>query len=257
MSFTYTGQKVPRDYRCTTCGLRGYKLWRPYQTFHIELFCADCVEARAKAKLAPAALATIGWYVAAVPTVDATGYWGYTSVPMEGILWWNGLETRAPAGYRPTVSFWEPAYEAAERGVKQLKQRYRDWRQAPTRWVPQGDDADVFKDVVYLVEANSNEQHELWYQWYHEPRYGTKVDWEQVYRGVAVTIGTVDKRPVVVSVTYALIEGQRVMFYYGCSQVVDHQMIDDWMTHYAKGVPRRDAQNFGHCIQNIRKEKAA
>ncbi len=259
MSFTYAGQKVPRDYRCTTCGLRGYKMWRPYQTFNVELFCADCVEARTKEKLAPAALANIGWYVAAVPTLDATGYWGYTSVPLDGILWWNGLETRAPAGWRPTVAFWEPTYEAAERGIKKLKQRYRDWRDAPTRWIPAGDDSDVFKDVTYIVEANTFEQLELWSAWHDKPRYGISVNWEQVYRGVGVTIGTVDKRPVAVSVTYALIEGQRVMFYYGCSQLVDHQMIDDWVTHYAGSIrdpdgrwSHCDAQNFSHCVHSVK-----
>ncbi len=33
----------------------------------------------------------IGWRIPAVPTEDGTTYWGYTSVPTEGVIWWERL----------------------------------------------------------------------------------------------------------------------------------------------------------------------
>ena len=33
----------------------------------------------------------IGWLVAAVPTEDGSTYWGYTSVPKDGVKWWENL----------------------------------------------------------------------------------------------------------------------------------------------------------------------
>ena len=36
----------------------------------------------------------IGWYVPAIPDEEGLGYWGYTSVPQEGIDWWQALPTR-------------------------------------------------------------------------------------------------------------------------------------------------------------------
>jgi hypothetical protein len=36
----------------------------------------------------------IGWRVPAVPTEDGTTFWGYTSVPLSGVHWWQRLPTR-------------------------------------------------------------------------------------------------------------------------------------------------------------------
>lgn len=36
----------------------------------------------------------IGWRVPAVPTENGTTYWGYTSVPPDGVAWWNRLPLR-------------------------------------------------------------------------------------------------------------------------------------------------------------------
>lgn len=37
---------------------------------------------------------SIGWLVPAVPTEDGETYWGYTSVPDQGIEWWKRLALR-------------------------------------------------------------------------------------------------------------------------------------------------------------------
>ena len=50
------------------------------------------------------------------------------------------------------------------------------------------------------------------------------------------------------------------MFYYGCSQVVDHKMIDDWLRHFTLKTIRWDngtrwahcdACNFNACLDAI------
>lgn len=38
----------------------------------------------------------IGWLIPAVPTPEGDTYWGYTSVPEEGVNWWKLLPLRKP-----------------------------------------------------------------------------------------------------------------------------------------------------------------
>ncbi len=83
-------------YRCSQCDAAGCKLWRQYQTFadEIQLLCASCAERDQKREWDPAKGDQIGWLVPAVPTVDGYTYWGYTSVPSEGVHWWHSLRDR-------------------------------------------------------------------------------------------------------------------------------------------------------------------
>lgn len=135
------------------------------------------------------------------------------------------------------------------------------------------EDQKLFDDVVFLVEANSHEYHFLWTEWSteyltlpHAPKEDEKfarprIDWKQVSRGHVITIGELDKRPVCVSIFYAFIDGRKVMFYYGCSQVVDHAMIDEWLRHFSLKTVRWDngtrwghcdSMNFHHCVDAVR-----
>lgn len=108
---------APESYRCSKCSAHGCKLWRQYQTFanHVELLCAACAvqnqhRAEEHATSVPKSVDAIdadgrwenargsrgdqiGWLVPAVPTEDKT-FWGYTSVPSDGIAWWRRLPTR-------------------------------------------------------------------------------------------------------------------------------------------------------------------
>ena len=34
---------------------------------------------------------SIGWLVPAVPTEEGNTFWGYTSVPYQGVYWWDNL----------------------------------------------------------------------------------------------------------------------------------------------------------------------
>lgn len=96
------------DYRCANCGTSGVKLWREYQTFTPQLLCAKCASQDQDKDISTLALDgmrlsemgtwtdTIGWYVPAVPSPN--GYWGYTSVPDEGVEWWKRLPLFGDSG---------------------------------------------------------------------------------------------------------------------------------------------------------------
>lgn len=120
---------------------------------------------------------------------------------------------------------------------------------------------DYFKDVVFTVDANSFEQHALWMMYhYKDVGYGQVLRWEEESRGHGITIGHVKDMPVVLSLNYARIEGRRVCFFYGCSQVVDYRMVDKWMDDRTGDIrcdngyrpATCDAMNFSHCLAAIR-----
>lgn len=108
-------------YKCKICGASGIKLWRPYQTFDVELRCVECACKIANPPIDPKTVAedgyraesretkmipghdrtcTLDWFVPAIPAPpmvdfpDSPTYWGYTSVPQEDIDWWQSIPTR-------------------------------------------------------------------------------------------------------------------------------------------------------------------
>jgi hypothetical protein len=106
--FSYISSAIPEGYVCSGCGARGCKLWRQYQTFaeNIDLLCAPCagkdqhtdlssLDVNGKHDVEDGRSDTIGWLVPAVPTEDGETYWGYTSVPESGVLWWRKLPTQS------------------------------------------------------------------------------------------------------------------------------------------------------------------
>jgi hypothetical protein len=98
---------MPTSYRCGECGASGCKLWREYQTFlvHLSLYCARCAAKAQKKDISDMdqegsytdpdgfRCDQIGWLVPAVPTQENDTFWGYTSVPQPGVMWWRGLPT--------------------------------------------------------------------------------------------------------------------------------------------------------------------
>lgn len=95
-------------YVCSSCGVSGCKLWRPYQTFNIELLCATCASKKEEKDISTLDATgryesdfgktdQIGWYVPAVLSEDTTDkayvYWGYSAVPGPGVDWWRNLPT--------------------------------------------------------------------------------------------------------------------------------------------------------------------
>lgn len=115
----YSKLEIPLSYQCSKCGARGCKLYREYQTLHVELRCCVCsrdymLECE---KVNPefykpehysidtldanglrdsdhgSKTDQIGFWIPAVPDEEGDGYWGYTSVPTEGVEWWKKLPT--------------------------------------------------------------------------------------------------------------------------------------------------------------------
>lgn len=104
----YSSEEVPEHYRCAKCGAVHCKLWRPYQTFQVELFCADCAEKNQRKKFEGEKLkqvSSLGWLIAAVPTEeeDVEAYWGYMSIPQAACDWWDRLPMRptSPRDWSP------------------------------------------------------------------------------------------------------------------------------------------------------------
>lgn len=99
--FRYADGNTPDGYACGKCGKDGVKLYRQYQTFmsHQELFCLLCAiedqgeqtEWSGKVVEDGHEPHSIGWLVAAVPTEEADTFWGYSSVPQDGVEWWKQL----------------------------------------------------------------------------------------------------------------------------------------------------------------------
>ena len=124
-----------------------------------------------------------------------------------------------------------------------------------------GDIAPEFSDVVYFIEANSNEQFSIWQDFSKESMSNIeplseelisllplefrekvstlnrkvsqvsrkRVDWKQISMGFGITIGQIQKKPVTLSFSFAIINDKKVCFYYCTSRMVDHTMINDWL----------------------------
>ena len=99
--FKYT-TTVPFGYMCSMCGKTGVRLWREYNTyFELQsLYCKKCAKRNQRRTLNAAwykklcvdmKTDKIGNLVPAVPTEDGKTFWGYTSVPEDGCVWWNSL----------------------------------------------------------------------------------------------------------------------------------------------------------------------
>lgn len=113
-----------------------------------------------------------------------------------------------------------------------------------------------------MVEATHHEQHMFWEKYHYQPRENEPVvrEWKEESQGRMPTIGYIGKRPICVCIFYAKLNGKRVAFYEGVSQLVDHEMIDKWLKHFTLDTIRCDngtrwahcdAWNFYHCLDAI------
>ncbi len=122
--------------------------------------------------------------------------------------------------------------------------------------------------TFFVVEATSFEHQALWAQHAEDSIYPPwnkrkncrayePLKWEQINDGWGVNVGHLDKRPICISVNWARIEDQLVMFWYPTSVVVDIAKCEAWIAAHFKrqlGGPYSqscDANNFGHCINAI------
>lgn len=79
--------------------------------------------------------------------------------------------------------------------------------------------------VMGAVEATSYEQLCLW-QEHHQTAHRA---WIENNMGLSVTVGHVGDMPVNISLSTAIVSGHKVLFYDDISQVVDHEMIEEWL----------------------------
>jgi hypothetical protein len=100
LPFKYADGVAPPGYSCEGCAAHGVKLWREYSrsVSAQTLLCATCAEVEQQ-KPRGFALAAgngdqIGWRVPAVPFEDGETFWGYSSVPADGVAWWKSLRSR-------------------------------------------------------------------------------------------------------------------------------------------------------------------
>lgn len=103
----YSKNTTPKGYICSKCGTTNVKLWRQYQTFlnHIELMCVKCAGESEEKDVSSidddgkinseigGKTDQIGWLIPAVPTEDGQSFWGYSSVPQDGVNWWKNLKS--------------------------------------------------------------------------------------------------------------------------------------------------------------------
>jgi hypothetical protein len=94
-------------YVCKKCGASNCKLWRPYNSFDVELLCAPCVAISENKSIDSldkdgylygkdtGKTDQIGCFVPAIPKEEFTSdyriYWGYCTVPGPGVKWWRNL----------------------------------------------------------------------------------------------------------------------------------------------------------------------
>jgi hypothetical protein len=110
----YSSRSVPSEYHCGKCGAIGVKLWREYQTFldHQSSPREEAASHTPSRRTTPAESLSrrvmmlrcnggsdrggdqIGWRIPAVPTENGETFWGYSSVPDEGVTWWKRLALR-------------------------------------------------------------------------------------------------------------------------------------------------------------------
>ena len=70
--------------------------------------------------------------------------------------------------------------------------------------------------------------------------------------GYGDTIGHVGDAPVFVTITFARLFGQVIVFYEATSQVVDHRMVADWLTTaFPASRGRTNAMNFHICVHDV------
>ena len=121
------------------------------------------------------------------------------------------------------------------------------------KWVVPGDMR--FHTTEYVVDATGEEYHQIWYRW--SEQLGVKFDQDMM--GYAAQIGTIDNRPITVSVFWYVVEDLfRVAFVDGVSQLVDYKMISDWEETVFRCLREEhsrhsNATNFGHVVSEIQR----
>jgi len=110
------------------------------------------------------------------------------------------------------------------------------------------------KECDSIIEATQDEAFGLWCRYGEDSGYthkqGFKRKWQSQSTGFWREIGRVADRPICVSVFFATIDGRRIAFVEGCSQLVDHKMVREWIDAEKRDgdVPVTNAANFHNAF---------
>ena len=126
---------------------------------------------------------------------------------------------------------------------------------------------EAFTDVLFIIEANSNEQHNLWRDWHHAPIDGKPVPWKQIMSGFSMVIDHCkidnDELPINVSFSFAYVNNIKVCFYDVVSDLVIHSKVRKFLERihivkYDCGTrwAHTDASNFHNCVGFCKSEEA-
>lgn len=110
--------------------------------------------------------------------------------------------------------------------------------------------------VKYMFEASDFEYSRLWLEWHDH------IDsWDErpkVDLPTFVRVGELAGHPVNVQITWNRLNGHLVGFYWGCSNVVDNKMVEDWLDqNFCPPMPmggthrRQDASNFKNGLIDL------
>jgi hypothetical protein len=117
--------------------------------------------------------------------------------------------------------------------------------------------AAQLKKVAFVIKATSYEQICLW-----EKHHNTlTLSWEEIAEGSVVVLKHVGikRRPIVICISFAKLNGYLIAFIDDTSQLVDHAVIDKYLDEncnpkWDKGnrQARTDAMNFHHVVNHIK-----
>ncbi len=250
--FSYDGNTAPPGYHCAKCGGGNRKLWRVGASSHIDLACFECGSDDPAERLKLIESDQFAGRVPAIPDEDGGSWWGYTSVPQDGVEWWYRLPCvgRVRPGHVAMSASDARAARAAFEAERQARRDEMNAEQDRNRLATR-----------YVVEATDYEMHCLWERWHYRVDSEWKrkpLAWEQVSMGLSQRIGMLADMPVCVSVFWARVEGALVAFYDATSQVVDHRMVEKWMhENFPAATSWSNAQNFHNTVLAIEHDKTA
>jgi hypothetical protein len=122
---------------------------------------------------------------------------------------------------------------------------------------------EFLEGVTGVVDADDYAYHSLWERFSEEGKKffdtGDRIrySWESNRAGLRTCVGTYDGRECWVSLTTAVVNGQKLLFYYGTSTFVDHDLIRTWLDANIPATGRQsdgrihhtDATNFVNILR--------
>ena len=115
------------------------------------------------------------------------------------------------------------------------------------KYTPDPEYDHLVKCTEYLVEANSNETHELWFKFHAIYGYS----WEQD-RGFGEQIGWVNKMPLMLTLVWNRVGGRLICFYDPTGWVNDKRIVNKWLERTFPGRGKVDAMNFHNALQDLK-----